>query len=147
MFERKKGFTLIELLVVIAVIGILSTVTLIAFAGVREDARDARRMSDLREINMAMEMYNTATGAYIDSAAGVDSVTAISTYMPVVPVDPTNSGSYQYMWLNGTTAWYCVYALLEGADTTTYQCASNRGTASDSTAPVDVNDCCGLDLD
>lgn len=147
MFERKKGFTLIELLVVIAVIGILSTVVLVSLAGVREDARDARRKSDLREIHLAMEVYNSATGTYLDTTAGANTLSAIGTYLSVVPHDPTDSGNYQYTWLDGTTTYYCVYALLEGADTNSYYCASNKGTALEATGTVPVlTDCCNLNV-
>ncbi|MFA5355343.1 MAG: type II secretion system protein [Candidatus Paceibacterota bacterium] len=147
MFNNEKGFTLIELLVVIAVIGILSTVVLVSLAGVREDARDSRRMSDLNQINLAMELYNTATGTYINSDAGANDISAIGDYLAVVPHDPTDSGSYQYTWLEGTTAYYCVYALLEGTDSTTYYCASNKGTALEATNTIpDINDCCNFDV-
>jgi len=146
MFNNKKGFTLIELLVVIAVIGILSTVVLVSLAGVREDARDSRRMSDLNQINLAMELYNTATGTYPNtSAGGANLLSTIGDYLAVVPHDPTDSGSYQYTWLAGTTTYYCVYALLEGTDATTYYCASNEGTDSDTTLPI-ITDCCNHNL-
>lgn|GEM_PF-3965833 len=45
-----SGFTLIELLVVIVIIGILATVTRVALNGSRANARDARRVSDLKQI-------------------------------------------------------------------------------------------------
>jgi len=146
MFDNKKGFTLIELLVVIAVIGILSTVVLVSLSGVREDARDARRMSDISQIGQAMEMYNIATGSYKDSNAGVNNITSIGTYMAVVPTDPTNVTPYQYTWLEGTTTYYCVYATLEGVTPTTYYCASNKGTAAGTDAPS-LSDCCNFDVD
>ena len=66
-FNKKrgqKGFTLIELLVVIAVIGMLASIVLVSLGPVRKKGRDARRMSDIRQINLAMEM------CYPDSACG-----------------------------------------------------------------------------
>jgi prepilin-type N-terminal cleavage/methylation domain-containing protein len=145
MFNNKKGFTLIELLVVIAVIGILSTVVLVLLSGVREDARDARRMSDLTQIGQAMEMYNISAGSYPDTAPGTDTVTSIGTYLSVVPTDPSNVSPYQYDWEDGTTAYYCVHVQLEGTAVTTYYCASSEGTASDTSDP-NLADCCGFDL-
>ena len=91
--KNKKGFTLIELLVVVAIIGILATIVLSSLSSARERARDATRLSDIRTIQTALELYNLETGAY-----------------PVVPggVSPAWSGSNTAKWatlegLLGTT--------------------------------------------
>ena len=47
---NKKGFTLIELLVVIAIIGLLSTLAVIALGSARQKSRDAKRLSDLKQV-------------------------------------------------------------------------------------------------
>lgn len=60
----KKGFTLIELLLVIAIIGILASALLVSLGGARRAARDARRISDLRQIQSALELYFNACGYY-----------------------------------------------------------------------------------
>jgi type II secretory pathway pseudopilin PulG len=114
-------------------------------AGVREDARDSRRMSDLNQINLAMEMYKNNIGTYINTTPGTDTVAAIGDYLAVVPADPVDNGTYGYVWLDGETTYYCLYALLEGTDATTYYCSSNEGTASDTTSPT-LLDCCNHDL-
>lgn len=53
----RKGFTLIELMVTIAIIGILSTIAVISFQGVRVTARDQQRRSDLAKLRTALETY------------------------------------------------------------------------------------------
>lgn len=58
----KRGFTLIELLVVISIIGLLSTVVLSSVNSVRAKARDARRYSDIRQLNNAIQLYILANG-------------------------------------------------------------------------------------
>ena len=55
--SRNEGFTLIELLVVIAIIGILAGFVLATLSGIREQARDAVRMADLRQIQKMLETY------------------------------------------------------------------------------------------
>jgi prepilin-type N-terminal cleavage/methylation domain-containing protein len=64
MLKNKKGFTLIELLVVIAIIGLLSTLAVVALNNAREKARDAKRVADIKQIQTALELFNTETGAY-----------------------------------------------------------------------------------
>lgn len=48
--KKNNGFTLIELLVVIAIIGVLSSVVLASLNTARKKARDARRLSDMKQI-------------------------------------------------------------------------------------------------
>ncbi|MCK4539944.1 type II secretion system protein [Candidatus Parcubacteria bacterium] len=71
---NKKGFTLIELLVVIAIIGLLSTLAVVSLNNARLKARDAKRMSDLKQISTAMELYSSdqGTSAYPTNAAGAE---------------------------------------------------------------------------
>ncbi|MDP3993506.1 MAG: prepilin-type N-terminal cleavage/methylation domain-containing protein [bacterium] len=61
---KNKGFTLIELLVVIAVIGLLSSIVLVSLNSARVKARDARRVADLRQISVALELYYDRYNAY-----------------------------------------------------------------------------------
>lgn len=97
---NRRGFTLIELLVVIAIIGILSSVVLSSLNSARVKARDAKRISDLREMRSALELYYTANGTYPSIGGWVFSCesswstlqTALSPYMATLPVDPRNSG-------------------------------------------------------
>jgi prepilin-type N-terminal cleavage/methylation domain-containing protein len=64
MKKNNKGFTLIELLVVIAIIGLLSTLAVVALNSARMKSRDARRVSDIKQIQTAMELYYNDIGAY-----------------------------------------------------------------------------------
>jgi prepilin-type N-terminal cleavage/methylation domain-containing protein/prepilin-type processing-associated H-X9-DG protein len=55
--RRGRGFTLIELLVVIAIIAILAAILFPVFAQAREKARQAQCMSNVRQLNVAVQMY------------------------------------------------------------------------------------------
>ncbi len=59
---NKKGFTLIELLVVIAIIGLLSTFAVVSLNSARSKARDTKKLSDLANIQKAIEMYKISNG-------------------------------------------------------------------------------------
>lgn len=65
--SKTKGFTLIELLVVVAIIGILSSVVLASLNTARAKARDAKRLSDMRQMQIALELYYDSFGRYPDS--------------------------------------------------------------------------------
>jgi len=60
----KRGFTLIELLVVVAIIGLLASVILANLNTARVKARDAERLSDLHQINLAINEYFNNNGYY-----------------------------------------------------------------------------------
>ncbi|MFH0815139.1 MAG: type II secretion system protein [Candidatus Falkowbacteria bacterium] len=64
MNMRKDGFSLVELIVVIAIVAILSTLVLFSLTGVREKARDAKRLSDMESLRQAMELVNDSFGNY-----------------------------------------------------------------------------------
>jgi len=98
----KNGFTLIELLVVIAIIGLLSSTVLASLNTARAKARDARRISDMKQLQLAIELFFDDFGYYprqnADSAngivgegAGID--TMLSGYISAVPNDPSGPGA------------------------------------------------------
>jgi len=108
--KNKKGFTLIELLVVIAIIGLLSTLAVVSLNGARSKARDARRTSDLKALQSALELYRGDNNDAVpgDLVTWAALTTALTSYLPAgAPTDPTNSGSNVYN--------YCSFPLTEGA--------------------------------
>jgi type II secretion system protein G len=108
--NRKRGFTLIELLVVIAIIGILASIVLASLDSSRKKGRDARRLSDIKQIQLALELYfdqnNAFPPAICNSSASFCGVTCGSNcasyltgpgYISVVPTDPSNNKDYDYV--------------------------------------------------
>jgi len=98
---NSHGFTLIELLVVMVIIGLLSGLILPNLMSARERARDARRKSDLEQIQRALELYkmDQNPSAYPPSLDfnssdfcgecwSSDANCAGNVYMKTVPCDP-----------------------------------------------------------
>jgi len=123
MKNNKKGFTLIELLVVISIIGLLSTISVVALNGARKKGRDAKRVGDMKQIQTALELYfndnyvyPTETTAVTLGATGQlalcggtapgfkDSCGTDKVYMGIVPANPTPGGAvYSYLSADGST--------------------------------------------
>ena len=103
-----KGFTTIELLVVIAIIALLSTLAIISLQDSRQRARDAKRLTDLSQMEKALELYyidnaqfpsvSTTEWAHSTSGNWATLEAELGPYMAgqVLPVDPTNEDDYPY---------------------------------------------------
>lgn len=101
-----RGFTLIELLVVIAIIGILASLILASLNTARLKARDARRVADIRELQIALELYYNSQSVpqYPAASAACDAGAAYGLealitggFIPQVPRDPNATPNcYRY---------------------------------------------------
>jgi len=89
--KSTRGFTLIELLVVIAIIGLLSSLSVIALNSARAKSRDAKRISDVKQLQTALELYFNDYNLYPTTAAVASgaSLGGVNTYMSLVPTAPT----------------------------------------------------------
>ncbi len=113
--NKNKGFTLIELLVVIAIIGILSTVVLVSINSARSRARDTKRMSDIKQIDKALQMYMLNNDGQAPQVGDVDDRNwgqlenlLAPAYIKVLPKDPLSSpglsnGEYAYKYYSPNT--------------------------------------------
>lgn len=55
--DIRKGFTIVELLIVIVVIGILASITIVAFNGIQGRANDVAVQSDLTNIGKKIQVF------------------------------------------------------------------------------------------
>ncbi|AHB42067.1 PilE-like protein [Candidatus Saccharibacteria bacterium RAAC3_TM7_1] len=61
---KHRGFTIVELLIVIVVIAILAAITVVAYNGIQQRARDAQRLQDITSIAKALELYKIQNSSY-----------------------------------------------------------------------------------
>ncbi len=138
--NKQKGFTLIELLVVIAIIGILASIVLVSLGGARAKARDAQRMSDMRQVVAAQEIFYGDNEAYATSSDSTTGTPAIGSYLKALTDPQGSSKGYNWLANTGCDQKFCAYATLEASGTcsTQYWLASEKGTQSKcDTAPTD----------
>jgi prepilin-type N-terminal cleavage/methylation domain-containing protein len=115
----RKGFTLIEILIVVAIIALLASTVLIGLGTVTQKGRDARRISDLKSIQVGLELYFTKTGSYPPTPANWSDLQATlkgaAIGVSTVPNDPRATATYLYA---------------ASADGTTYKLAADLEDAS-----------------
>ena len=104
----RAGFTLIELLVVIAIIGILSSVVVASLNSARKKARDARRVDDVKQLQLALELYfdsNTGNGKYPKNLTALE----LGGFIPKVPAPPSGVAgetAYKYAPLASCSTYH-----------------------------------------
>ena len=131
MSRTRKGFTLIEILVVVAIVAILSAVIVVGLGPARRQGRDARRITDIKQIQTALELYYNKNGQYPTGTnskmAPSDPSSATAGWglvqsqligagvgVSVLPDDPTPSQHYIYD-TSSTLSRYVIGAKLEDA--------------------------------
>ena len=144
--RKQKGFTLIELLVVIAIIGLLSTLAVVSLNNARSKSRDAKRVSDIKQVQTALELYYAdqngyPTGSSIQIGSSTGAVCLASTgwtdtagctgtvYMGNVPSNPLPNGATYLYSVGSSNATYTITFSLEG---TTGELGAGAHTASQS---------------
>lgn len=53
----RGGFTFVELMIAVAIIGILTTIVIASLQAARAKSRDARRLSEIKQLSVAADAY------------------------------------------------------------------------------------------
>lgn len=112
--NNRQGFTLIEILVVVAIIALLASMVIIGLRGAQARGRDARRISDLKQVQTGLELYYSSNGKYPDT---LDQATLVNYQVPQLPTDPSTRQLYSYCANNPTNQGYTLWATLESSTT------------------------------
>ena len=115
----RTGFTLIEMVIVISIVTMLIGGSALGYGRYQQNARNARRKSDLEQIRAALELYrsNTVNGNYPTSWYGgaLNWQNELSPYfggnIANIPKDPSTNQYYDYdaspTWCSGGGASRC----------------------------------------
>jgi len=107
------------IVVVVIVIGVMSTLAIVALNSARIKSRDAKRISDIKQIQVGLELYYNDAKQYPSSIVPGKSMSFGGvTYMPTIPNNPIpNNGDcpedfeYQYTVKNNEQSYELTYCL------------------------------------
>ena len=108
--QKQYGFTLVELLVVIAIIGLLSTIVLVSFGPVRNQARDTAIKANISQMRLAAEIQYANDGNYNNATSRPDytaAKTAVNAAGGTV-VESFNASAYCINSTLATSGSWCV---------------------------------------
>lgn len=142
-FRRHEGFTLLEIVVVIGILAILSSSVLVFLNPFEQfkKAEDAKRRSDLSQIQKSLESYYNDHARYpaVDASTHqiyaqssgqnpviIDWGTSWSPYMTVLPKDPSYTKNYVY-YASADGQTYYIFASLDRGVNDPQAC--NKGNA------------------
>jgi type II secretion system protein G len=169
--KTNQGFTLIELIIVIAILGLMATAAIAVldpFAQFQK-ANDAKRKTDLSQIQKALEVYYQDYGEYPDTylqstngtklypivTPGAPPVRAQKTggsswqpYMNVIPSDPVSTKHYVYytppLPSSDNRQSYYLYASLDRGTKDPQACSGVNGACSEpELSTINMQTACG----
>ncbi len=126
-----RGFTLVELMVTIGIMALLTGIITANLTSSRKKARDAKRISDIGQIQLALELvfdrcntYPAVTGSgatqtistanVCTTSSGTTDI-SMSTFLSPIPTPPTGTTQTVYNYgINAAATDYVLKATLEG---------------------------------
>jgi general secretion pathway protein G len=141
---KQKGFSLIELLVAISIIAMLTSITMASLSSARWKSRDAKRLADIKNIELAVNQYYVDKGYFpkrnraysgIDQSgscgtgnqAWCDLQTDLSSYLNTLPIDPLipdasspQFQNYRYFYDSDSGDKYQTFGLMTDLEQTDY---------------------------
>ena len=120
MKHNKTGFTLLEVLLVISTVGLLSSAVFVGISRQIKKSHDAKRKTDIHELQVALELYFTDNQRYPDqlifNGQPLTSADGQTIYLNSIPRDPKNVNPSLYVYNatpSGQASGYdiCAYKL------------------------------------
>ncbi len=150
MFLKNKiGFTLVELLVVIFIIVLIGTLVTVSFLNIKRGSRDAKRITDITEIQTALENYKFFEGSYPETLTPGESLVGHNTgntYLTMVPENPSYQSydcsydSYTYFYDTDNEKYkisFCLEGKVDNYDTGP-KCAISEGIVDGNCVPLTI---------
>ncbi|MCA9361139.1 prepilin-type N-terminal cleavage/methylation domain-containing protein [Candidatus Kaiserbacteria bacterium] len=139
IYNKRQGFTLIEILVVIAIIGILVAIVTMSMSEPRAKSRDVDRVTDLKNLELALALYKEAN---LNNTYPASLNDLAPNFIAVVPTDPKGN-TYNYS-TGASDTTYVLYTddLESSANPSSCYVKSREATAP--STPADIVACSDL---
>lgn len=139
MYQNKPsaGFSLIEILITIAVIGILTSLILVAVSGSRNKGHDTRIHNDVSQLRyLAESIYDTQGASYAKWSAHPSIATNLAVLLEDIDQNYGDAAGAPYVTLirDSQGAEYCVSAPLRGK-VGQYYCIDSTGVFKEGPTP------------
>lgn len=131
---KKNGFTLVEIIITISILAVLISISIFIFRDVTVNGRNTRRVNDIKQLQLALEIYRKNEGSYpgaIIPGEELKSPSDNTIFLKSIPKNPAprNDGAcldqeYQYVYnsLNDTyTLSFCISSNVESLSPGNYQ--------------------------
>ena len=131
--HKQSGFTIVELLIVIVVIAILAAISIVAYNGIQQRARDSERQSDINTMQKQLELFYTDRGYYplTESLIGGNGFSYAANNFtspgPGYMVSPTNTDKTVSSYKDFSSPPNDVYGYLAYKSDGTTRCSSAAG--------------------
>lgn len=119
--KNKNGFTFVEILVTISILVILISISVFAFRSTGADSRNTKRVNDIKQIQVALDMYRKESGSYpqtITIGGELKNTTTGTVFLKKIPNNPSPEDdgtcadqNYQYSYTTTTDTYtlsFCI---------------------------------------
>lgn len=119
--SHKNGFTFIEMLVVVSILVVLISISVFIFRNISAESRDTKRVNDIKQIQLALDMYRKESGSYpqtITLGSELINTSTGTVFLKKIPANPTPKDDgdcpdqeYQYTYTSSTDTYtlsFCI---------------------------------------
>ena len=117
---RRRGFTIVELLIVIVIIGILATIVIVAYNGIKARADEASLQSEVSQLNKKLLTYKVTNSDALPVDAATGGFTVANNHTLYYRVAPDGKN-------------YCLASSMQGDPTVAYSVVSTQSAVKKGT--------------
>lgn len=140
MYRKANAFTIVELLIVIVVIGILASITLVAYNGIQERARVTSANSDLALLNKAIYIARINTDKTLMAVTGSNCTNCYDQARYELTINNLSTASSMNLSsLKKGDPWGAKYAIDENEGEGASPCVTKDGLSLNTSGKTGVN--------